>query len=46
MQLNLPIPNDPKYLPIYVFFQDPTKQPLKVIVFICMHTIFIASKLL
>ncbi|XP_028404591.1 ubiquitin carboxyl-terminal hydrolase 19-like isoform X2 [Dendronephthya gigantea] len=29
MQLNLPIPEDPKYLSIHVFFFDPEKIPLK-----------------
>lgn len=39
MQLNLPIPNDPKYLPIYVFFQDPAKKPLKVKLKVCQGMI-------
>jgi hypothetical protein len=30
MQLNLPIPEDPKYLFVHVFFLDPENKPLKV----------------
>lgn len=35
MQLNLPIPNDPQYLSIYVFFLDPSKKPLQVKLKVC-----------